>query len=55
MTDRNEPDAALWEGDANDAAVEEWVEETSPLERVRDVLDVTTDPSSRRRSPTGRA
>lgn len=44
MTDQNDSTAPPWEGDVNEAAVEEWVEETTPFERVRDVLDVTTEP-----------
>lgn len=44
MTDQNESAAPPWEGDVNEAAVEEWVEETTPFDRVRDVLDVTTEP-----------
>lgn len=43
MTDQNES-TPLWEGNANKAAVEEWVEETTPFERVKDVLDTTTEP-----------
>ena len=43
MTDQNQS-TAPWEGDVNEAAVEEWVEETTPFERVRDVLDATTEP-----------
>ncbi|WP_202932515.1 DUF7342 family protein [Halorussus salinus] len=44
MTDQNQSPSDLWEGDVNEAAVEEWVEETTPFERVKDVLDATTDP-----------
>ena len=44
MTDQNDAPSQPWEGDVNEAAVEEWVEETTPFERVKDVLDVTTDP-----------
>lgn len=44
MADQNESTTSLWEGDVNEAAVEEWVAETTPFERVRDVLDVTTEP-----------
>lgn len=34
----------LWEGDVNEAVVEEWKAETTPFERVREVLLSTTDP-----------
>ena len=34
----------LWEGDVNEAVVEEWVAETTPFERVRHVLHATTEP-----------
>lgn len=44
MTDQNDSGPPAWEGDVNEAAVEEWVEETTPFERVRNVLDVTTEP-----------
>ncbi|WP_276299891.1 DUF7342 family protein [Halorussus lipolyticus] len=44
MTDQNQSPSGPWEGDVNEAAVEEWVEETTPFERVKDVLDTTTDP-----------
>ena len=44
MANQNESTTSVWEGDVNEAAVEEWVEETTPFERVRDVLDVTTEP-----------
>ena len=44
MTRQNDAPPQSWEGDVNEAAVEEWVEETTPFERVRDVLDVTTEP-----------
>lgn len=33
-----------WEGDVNDAVVEEWKDETTAFERVRDVLQSTTTP-----------
>lgn len=33
-----------WEGDVNEAVVEEWKAETTPFERVREVLRSTTDP-----------
>ena len=44
MTDQNASASPPWEGDVNEAAVKEWVEKTTPFERVRDVLDVTTEP-----------
>jgi septum formation topological specificity factor MinE len=44
MTDQSESTPPTWDGDVNEAATEEWVEETTPFERVRDVLDVTTEP-----------
>lgn len=33
-----------WEGDVNEAVVDEWVAETTPFERVREVLLSTTEP-----------
>lgn len=33
-----------WEGDINEAVVEEWIEETTPFDRVREVLASTTTP-----------
>lgn len=33
-----------WDGDVNEAVLEEWVEETTPFERVREVLLSTTEP-----------
>jgi predicted ArsR family transcriptional regulator len=36
----------LWEGDVNDAAVEEWTGDTTTFDRVRQVIDVTTEPQS---------
>jgi predicted ArsR family transcriptional regulator len=33
-----------WEGDVNEAVVEEWKAETTPFERVREVLLSTTSP-----------
>jgi hypothetical protein len=44
MTDQSQSASDPWEGDVNEAAVEEWVEETTPFERVKDVLDTTTEP-----------
>lgn len=40
MVDRD----PLWEGDINEAVVEEWKAETTPFERIREVLQSTTDP-----------
>ena len=34
----------LWEGDVNEAVIEEWKAETTPFERVRQVLHSTTEP-----------
>lgn len=42
MTESDDP-AALWEGDVNEAAIEEWKEDTTTFERVRNVIDVTTE------------
>lgn len=36
----------LWEGDVNEAAVEDWKADTTTFERVRQVIDVTTEPQS---------
>ncbi|MEZ3114817.1 winged helix-turn-helix domain-containing protein [Halobaculum sp. MBLA0147] len=36
----------LWEGDVNEAAVEEWVDETTAFDRVRTVAETTSDPQS---------
>ena len=33
-----------WEGDVNEAVIEEWKAETTPFERVREVLLSTTNP-----------
>jgi len=43
MTEQDAP-ANLWDGDVNDAAVEEWVEDTTAYDRVRQTIDVTTEP-----------
>jgi DNA-binding transcriptional ArsR family regulator len=40
MVDRDQ----LWEGDINESIVEEWKDETTPFERIREVLRSTTDP-----------
>lgn len=34
----------FWEGDVNEAVVEEWKEDTTAFDRVRQVIDTTTDP-----------
>lgn len=34
----------LWNGDVNEAVVEEWTAETTPFERVREILLATTTP-----------
>lgn len=39
-----ESDPADWEGDVNEAALEEWLESTTKFERVREVLRSTTTP-----------
>jgi DNA-binding transcriptional regulator LsrR (DeoR family) len=36
----------LWEGDVNEAAIEEWKADTTTFDRVRHVSDVTTEPQS---------
>jgi|MGYP002760330919 DNA-binding transcriptional ArsR family regulator len=45
MTAPDAPDE-LWEGDINDAAVEDWTSDTTTFERVRQIIDVTTEPQS---------
>lgn len=35
-----------WEGDVNEAVVEDWVDDTTTFERVQQVLDATTEPKS---------
>ncbi|WP_096391768.1 winged helix-turn-helix domain-containing protein [Halopenitus persicus] len=42
------PDAPTehWEGDVNEAAVEDWKADTTTFERIRQVIDVTTEPQS---------
>lgn len=35
-----------WSGDVNDAAVETWVSETTPFERVHEVLRTTVEPET---------
>lgn len=36
----------LWEGDVNEAAIEEWKADTTTFDRIRHVSDVTTEPQS---------
>ncbi|MDQ2056352.1 helix-turn-helix domain-containing protein [Halobellus sp. H-GB7] len=45
MTDAESTDDR-WEGDANEAAVEDWTADTTTFERVRQIIDVTTEPQS---------
>jgi DNA-binding transcriptional ArsR family regulator len=45
MTTADAPDE-LWEGDVNDAAIEEWKADTTTFDRVRTVIDVTTEPQA---------
>lgn len=41
MPDSDQP----WTGDINEAVIEEWTAETTPFERVREVLLATTTPA----------
>lgn len=41
MTNSDQP----WTGDINEAVIEEWTAETTPFERVREVLLATTTPA----------
>jgi DNA-binding transcriptional ArsR family regulator len=45
MTRSDAPDE-LWEGDVNEATIEEWKENTTTFDRVRHVIDVTTEPQT---------
>ena len=36
----------LWEGDVNEAAIEEWKADTTTFDRIRHVSDVTTEPQA---------
>ncbi|MFW5950210.1 MAG: DUF7342 family protein [archaeon] len=45
MPAADSPDG-LWEGDVNEAVIEEWKAETTTFDRVRAVIDVTTEPQS---------
>lgn len=47
MTDDTAPEN-LWEGDLNEAVVEEWTDDTTAFARVRQTIDVTTEPRSAR-------
>lgn len=38
------PDESPWKGDVNEAVVEEWVDETTPFDRVREVVRTTAEP-----------
>ena len=42
----SDPPENLWEGDLNQAVVEKWTDETTAFDRVRQVVDVTTEPQS---------
>lgn len=42
MTKSDAPNE-LWKGDVNEAAIEEWKADTSTFDRVRHVIDVTTE------------
>lgn len=43
MTSADAPDE-LWDGDVNKAAIDEWKADTTTFDRVRHVIDVTTEP-----------
>jgi len=45
MTRSDVPDE-LWEGDVNEATIEEWKEDTTTFDRVRQIIDVTTEPQA---------
>jgi len=45
MTDAESTDDR-WEGDVNEAAVKDWTADTTTFERVRQIIDVTTEPQS---------
>lgn len=44
--DRIRPDGGTENRDVNDAVVEEWIEETTPFERVHEIVRRTYDPES---------
>lgn len=44
----SEPPGELWSGDVNEAVVEDWTDDTTTHDRVRQVVDVTTTPQSAR-------
>lgn len=41
-----DPPYELWEGDVNEAVVEEWKADTTTFDRVQHVSDVTTEPQA---------
>ena len=45
MTDPESTDDR-WQGDVNEAVVEDWKADTTTFERVRQIIDVTTDPQT---------
>ncbi|WP_251343419.1 DUF7342 family protein [Haloplanus halophilus] len=45
MTTPDAPDER-WEGDVNEAVIEEWKSDTTTFDRVRSVIDVTTEPEA---------
>jgi hypothetical protein len=45
MTTADAP-GELWEGDVNEASIEEWKADTTTFDRVRSVIDVTTEPQA---------
>jgi DNA-binding transcriptional ArsR family regulator len=45
MTKSDAPDG-FWEGDVNEATIDEWKEDTTTFDRVRHVIDVTTEPQT---------
>jgi len=42
----SDPPETLWEGDLNEAVVEQWIDDTTAFDRVRQVVDNTTEPQS---------
>jgi hypothetical protein len=45
MTTADAP-GELWKGDVNEASIEEWKADTTTFDRVRSVIDVTTEPQA---------
>jgi DNA-binding transcriptional ArsR family regulator len=45
MTDTGAPEGG-WQGDVNEAAVDDWKADTTTFERVRQIIDVTTEPQT---------